>query len=85
MIAAAMMLSIVTVAEAQVTGDPVYVDGGQISGKWRANASVRAYLGIPFAAPPVGNLRWKSPQPVIPWDGVRPAPRPLRRGRSPAL
>ena len=42
MIAAAMMFSTVTAAQAQVTGDPVTVDGGQISGKWRANASVRA-------------------------------------------
>ena len=34
---------------------------------------VNEYLGIPYAAPPVGNLRWKPPQPVTPWDGVRPA------------
>ena len=34
-------------------------------------SGVRAYKGIPFAAPPVGDLRWKPPQPVVPWDGVR--------------
>lgn len=34
---------------------------------------VAAYLGIPFGAPPVGDLRWKAPQPVEPWDGVRNA------------
>ncbi len=32
---------------------------------------IRIYRGIPYAAPPVGNLRWKPPQPVIPWKGIR--------------
>lgn len=32
---------------------------------------VRVYRGIPYAAPPVGNLRWKPPQPVTPWEGIR--------------
>ena len=31
----------------------------------------RIYLGIPYAAPPVGDLRWKPPQPVTPWEGIR--------------
>jgi para-nitrobenzyl esterase len=34
---------------------------------------VWTYKGIPFAAPPVGNLRWREPQPVVPWQGVREA------------
>jgi para-nitrobenzyl esterase len=38
---------------------------------WRENATVRAYLAIPFAAPPVGDLRWRAPQPPAPWPGVR--------------
>ena len=47
----------------------IRVDGGTISGT--AADGVRSYKGIPFAAPPVGDLRWKPPQPVIPWEGVR--------------
>ena len=51
--------------------DVVTVDGGRISGT--AANGVRIFKGIPFAAPPVGDLRWKAPQPVTAWDGVRPA------------
>jgi para-nitrobenzyl esterase len=46
------------------------VDGGQISGK--REGKVEAFLGIPYAAPPVGALRWRAPQAVVPWKGVRP-------------
>jgi para-nitrobenzyl esterase len=47
----------------------VHVDGGRIQGKaWHGDVLFR---GIPFAAPPVGQLRWKPPQPVRPWSGVR--------------
>ena len=49
----------------------VPVDGGSIRGsEWNGSYLFR---GIPFAAPPVANLRWKPPQPVIPWTGVRDA------------
>jgi para-nitrobenzyl esterase len=37
------------------------------------NDGVEQFLGVPFAAPPVGDLRWRAPQPVAPWSGVRPA------------
>ena len=52
--------------------DPIAtVTGGQIEG--RANASGAMFRGIPYAAPPVGDLRWKEPMPVKPWTGVRDA------------
>ncbi len=38
-------------------------------------AGVRAFLGVPYAAPPVGDLRWRATQPVAPWGGVRDATR----------
>lgn len=49
----------------------VRVDGGEISGTTGFNPDVRAYKGIPFAAPPVGDLRWRDPQPVPKWQGVK--------------
>ena len=49
--------------------DRVKVAGGTIKG--RPRRGVRAFLGIPFAAPPVGDLRWAAPQPVKKWTGVR--------------
>ena len=39
----------------------------------RNPSGIRVFKGIPFAAPPVGNLRWKAPQPPAKWDGVRKA------------
>ncbi len=54
------------------TADSVRTDAGLVSGAPGATtADVRAYKGIPYAAPPVGELRWKPPQPAAHWDGVR--------------
>lgn len=50
----------------------VHTTGGDVVGRWQ-NASSAAYLGIPFAAPPVGELRFAAPRPYPAWDGVRPA------------
>lgn len=46
----------------------VKVEGGTIKGT--VTPAMTVYKGIPFAAPPVGDLRWKAPQPVIPWEGI---------------
>lgn len=53
-------------AEAAIT-----IDSGQLSG--RTEAGVSAYLGIPYAAPPVGRARWQAPGALAPWKGVRAA------------
>lgn len=50
---------------------PVKVDGGLIQGVIDGDLSV--YKGVPFSAPPVGDLRWRAPQPVASWPGARPA------------
>ena len=51
---------------------PVAVTGGRVQGT-EAAAGVVAFKGIPFAAPPVGELRWRPPAAVVPWEGVRDA------------
>jgi para-nitrobenzyl esterase len=53
--------------------DLVKVTGGTLEGTVGTDPSVRAFRGVPFAAPPVGALRWKAPQPVVPWTGTRKA------------
>src|SRR5262245_11290985 len=48
------------------------IDGGVIRGlAVGEKKDVHAYKGIPYAAPPVGDRRWKPPQPAAPWPGVR--------------
>ncbi|MCB0158480.1 MAG: carboxylesterase family protein [Caldilineaceae bacterium] len=49
----------------------VATDAGRVAGA--VQDGVVAFKGIPYAAPPVGDLRWRAPQPVTRWDGVRPA------------
>ena len=51
-----------------IAGDPIATNAGQVSGT-RLRSGVRAYLGIPFAAPPTQELRWRAPQ-ARKWDGV---------------
>ncbi len=51
----------------------VVTERGQVQGTLSSDGQVRAFLGIPYAAPPVGPLRWKPPQPAAKWSGVRSA------------
>ena len=65
----------ITISPVLVCGavsDPIRIESGLISGSINADG-VRAYKGIPYAAPPVGDLRWRPPQSPTPWDGVRKA------------
>jgi para-nitrobenzyl esterase len=62
-------------AQQRTLRDPVKTDTGYVAGTWigEPEKPVRIYRGIPYAAPPVGPLRWKPPQPVTPWSGIREA------------
>ena len=50
----------------------VRVEGGFVGGTTTADNTVKIFKGIPYAAPPVGDLRWKEPQPVKDWKGILP-------------
>jgi hypothetical protein len=63
---------------AWAAAEPVAVDGGYLQGV--VADGVRIFKGIPFAAPPVGPLRWRAPLAAAGWSGIRAADR-LRRER----
>ncbi|ODU79147.1 carboxylesterase/lipase family protein [Novosphingobium sp. SCN 63-17] len=73
-VAALAALAFASAPAAAQTGTPtprVTVREGALAGV--AESGIRRFLGIPYAAPPVGDLRWKAPRPAAPWRGVRRA------------
>jgi para-nitrobenzyl esterase len=68
----AAILAVSAPAMAATHGGPVVaIETGKLAGA--VEAGVASWKGIPFAAPPVGPLRWRAPQPAAPWSGVRQA------------
>ena len=69
---------------AQAQPAPVKVKEGLLQGTSENGLTI--YKGIPFAAPPLGQLRWRAPQPAAKWDGIREAdkfaPEPMQGGNS---
>src|SRR4051812_31460295 len=63
-----LLFTITTFAQKNVI---VKTDAGLISGITNSDGSIHIFKGIPFAAPPVGELRWKAPQPVQHWNDVK--------------
>lgn len=59
------------------------VENGIIEGNYDTKTGIQTYFGVPFAKPPVGNLRWKAPQPADNWQGVKEtkkfSPRPMQK------
>ena len=69
---AAALLALASVGAA--AGPQVAVPGGLVRGTTVEGGLV--FRGIPFAAPPIGARRWRAPQPVVAWRGVRDATKP---------
>lgn len=63
----------VFIVSAAALAAPVRVEQGLLQGAPGSDPSVTVYKGVPFAAPPVGELRWRAPRPAPPWEGVRKA------------
>ncbi len=71
-IALLAVVSVVAALGGQSTDPVVSVSGGQVRGASLAGGGA-VFKGIPYAAPPVGDLRWRESQPVRPWSGIRDA------------
>ena len=71
--AAVLIAVLLSTSALAANTDPVRVEQGLLAGTSGSSADVRVYRGIPFAAPPVGDLRWKAPQPAPKWQGLRQA------------
>jgi para-nitrobenzyl esterase len=60
----------------------VKIDNGIIEGNYNTHSGIQTFFGVPFAKPPVGSLRWKAPQPLDKWSGVKQTkkfgPRPMQ-------
>ncbi len=70
---ALLLFSLHAVAAPPLQTSRVHVANGVLEGVISADDKVRTFKGIPYAAPPVGPLRWKEPQPAAAWEGVRRA------------
>lgn len=76
--------SLFVLAQANNNGFSVQtsIQNGIIEGNYDTKSGIQTYFGIPFAKPPVGDLRWKDPQPIVSWKGVKETkkfgPRPMQ-------
>lgn len=84
----AIVLAACTASETSIT-ETVKLESGYVSGYSDTESEVISFKGIPFAAPPVGDLRWKAPQPVEAWEGTRECrafgPSPVQAAPAPFM
>ncbi len=70
-----LVLCLAAVPLALAADDLVRVESGVLSGVAGRSPEVRVFKGVPYAAPPTGDLRWRAPKPAAKWEGVRKADR----------
>jgi para-nitrobenzyl esterase len=77
------LFSMLTQAQNNSFAVQATVEQGIIEGNYDTKTGIQKYFGVPFAKPPVGNLRWKAPQPLDKWQGVKQtkqfAARPMQK------
>src|SRR5215472_7242941 len=66
-------LTVCLLAVPLFAADEVPTESGVVSGMHGVNSEIRVFKGIPYAAAPVGDLRWRGPQTPVKWEGVRKA------------
>lgn len=69
----AALIGTLTFCTSNPLAEPVRLDSGLVEGETATDTALRVFRGIPYAAPPVGEARWRPPAPVAPWEGVRGA------------
>ncbi|UBZ13001.1 carboxylesterase family protein [Flagellimonas marinaquae] len=86
LLASILLISLGSCAEQKQEPGLVKTTNGMVQGS--AEGDLTVFKGIPFAAPPVGDLRWKAPQPIEPWEGVKKTtefgPAPMQGGNPPS-
>ncbi len=72
-LALVLLISVSCTTEPRLIDPVVQTESGLLQGVVNQAGNIVSFKGVPFAAPPVGDLRWKEPQPPLQWDSIRDA------------